>query len=699
MKRLTEKTVKALRGRYRKMTLGILGRSNNVYQASNDELGYTNKSGDIFLGFNHSILRELDMKKHIAALDGVFAHEVMHQLLTDFNGESIYLKANIAPKEQKVFHMLCNVMEDSYIEYFAPNFLGEMLIHALNYMRAYMYYKSPKLNAKTPFSEFFQACIHYGDGGLVKGSFTFPEAKDCFAKAILIMDAHLQERDPDVRLSYVNEVFEITRCLWEPELKTAEFLKELAKIANKNGHGDTPNGVPAPSGSPLEENDSETPAGDSVKEKRKERMKAKIGENRSDTKENSGSEGEDDESKDNADNANGKSKASSKSDSSENSAGDSSSDESRPEANSKNNSDSNPESNHSSDSDSHGDSDPSGKSGEDDTEDDGKELLNAEELTEEELLKKSEELAAAECEIEAEAAEATKTSNDSIEFKPSSDGFKGYCKNKSCLNIDVKMSPSESVANAYKSIVEEPTFASGIKRTANAIERIFRKDREEKMYRTSGAVSISRLSEARVTARVFTRRKDPKNLRNVHIMLAVDESGSMNSSQKYLAAQKSAIGLAEVFAKLGVQLSVLGFSADESGADVVHRFYLRGKNTLQNRLKLLSISARADNFDGYTIRYCGEYLKHCHEEYKILLVISDGKPACYSYHSREDGVRDVKLAVKEVSKHAKVLGILLGSDDPTVHREMYGYNFLHIKNTKDLFNGVAGLIKKAIKDW
>ena len=513
------------------------------------------------------------------------------------------------------------------------------------------------------------------------------------------MDAHLQERNPDIRLSYVNEVFEITRCLWEPELKTAEFLKELAKIANKNGHGDTPEGVPAPLGSPLEENDSDTPSGNSVKEKRKERMKAKIGELSSNTKEDSGSEGENDEGKDNTNNTNGKSKASSKSGSSKGSAGGSNSDESRPEANSKNNSDSNPESNHSSDSDFHGDSDPSGKSGENDTEDDGKELLDAEELTEEELLEKAEELAAAECEIEAEAAEATKTSNDSIEFKPSSDGFKGYCKNKSCLNIDVKMDSSESVASSYKSIVEEPAFASGIKRTANAIERIFHKDREEKMYRTSGSVSISRLSEARVTARVFTRRKDQKNLRNIHIMLAVDESGSMSSGNKYLAARKSAIGLAEVFAKLGVQLSVLGFSADENGVDAVHRFYLRGKNTLQNRLKLLSISARSDNFDGYTIRYCGEYLKSCHEEYKILLVISDGAPACFSYHSHKDGIRDVKLAVKEVSKHAKVLGILLGTQDPAVHREMYGYNFLHIKNTEDLFNGVAGLIKKAIKDW
>lgn len=698
MKRLTKKTITALQGQYRKMMLGILARPNNVYQAANNELGYTNKTGDIFLGFNHSLLHELNMKKHIAALDGVFAHEVMHQLLTDFDGESKYLKAYIAPKEQKVFHMICNVMEDSYIEYFAPNFLGEKLIRALNYMRAYMYYKSPKLNAKTPFSEFFQACIHYGDGGLVKGSFTFPEAKDCFAKAILIMDAHLQERDPNVRLSYVNEVFEITRCLWDPELKTAEFLKTLSKIAEESGHEDTPTHTPSPSGSPLEENTSETPAGNSVKEKRKEQMRSKMGKSSPATKEKSSSEGNNEDEGD-ANSASDKSTASSESDSSKDSARDDNPSEPGAGNNSSNNSNSEQELSHDSDPGSCNDPNSGDKSEGNDAEDDGRELLDSEELTEEELLKRAEELAAAEHEVEAEEAEEAKSSNDSIEFKPSSDGYKGYCKNKSCLNIDVKMNPGESVVDAYKSIVGEPCFASGIIRTANSIERIFRKDKEEKMYRTSGAVSISRLSEARVTARVFTRRKDPKNLRNVHIMLAVDESGSMHSGHKYLAARRSAIGLAEVFAKLGVQLSVLGFSADEGGVDVVHRFYLRGKNTLQNRLKLLSISARSDNFDGYTVRYCGEYLKHCHEEYKILLVISDGQPACYSYGSREDGIRDVKLAVKEVSKHAKVLGILLGDNTPTVHREMYGYNFLHIKNTEDLFNGVAGLIKKAIKDW
>jgi nitric oxide reductase activation protein len=154
-----------------------------------------------------------------------------------------------------------------------------------------------------------------------------------------------------------------------------------------------------------------------------------------------------------------------------------------------------------------------------------------------------------------------------------------------------------------------------------------------------------------------------------------------------------------------MKTSVIGFTGDTSAPGLpgtyhaVHYHYLNGDNTPNNRLKLLTSRARVENFDGYSIRYAGEYLKRQKEEFKLLIVLSDGCPACRTYYSGKNGVLDTKLAVKEASKYCKVVGVLAGSSDPSKHQEMYGYNFLYIPTLSDLFNSLGAVIKKNIKDW
>jgi len=279
---------------------------------------------------------------------------------------------------------------------------------------------------------------------------------------------------------------------------------------------------------------------------------------------------------------------------------------------------------------------------------------------------------------------------------PVSDGFKRACKACVCKNIKVA-NPTDSLKPAYTHITS--IMNPDINRLVNQLKRIFRSDVGERSYRTSGKVNIKRLSDNRMTARVFTKNRNPSDRDNIAICILVDESGSMDSpASKISAARLSTIGLAETFAKLDIPLSIIGFTADEGGADAIHYHYINWGNTLKARMRLLSIKARSNNFDGYSVRYASEYLRRRNAEHKILIVISDGYPACHVYCAA-DGFMDTKLAIKEASRDAVVIGVLLGGENPTVHRELYGYNFLHISDPSDLFKNLGKTIQKLIKNW
>ena len=181
--KLMNKEIAALRYRYEKMCRGILGIPFRVLEAQPGELGSTVPANIIYLGFNHEYYKSLDKAHGVFAIDGTFAHEVMHKILSDFNAITIGVSKYTLFVEKNVFRILNNIMEDAFIEYHAPEFLGDMLIRALNYMRAVVYKNTQPINepdesgaAPNDMSQFLNACIQYGDAGIIKGTFTNPAA-------------------------------------------------------------------------------------------------------------------------------------------------------------------------------------------------------------------------------------------------------------------------------------------------------------------------------------------------------------------------------------------------------------------------------------------------------------------------------------------------------------------------------------------
>lgn len=262
-------------------------------------------------------------------------------------------------------------------------------------------------------------------------------------------------------------------------------------------------------------------------------------------------------------------------------------------------------------------------------------------------------------------------------------------------NNMVRLSKDDVAHRAYDKIVNRNI--GNINNAVKKFKTIFAEDADETEYRSSGKISVERSMTSSVTTKLFTKSKDPEDKSNMAVTVLIDESGSMHGS-RIERAKEAAICITEIFAKLGIPTYTLGFTADTNGADVVHNHYTNWKNTKADRWSLTAIDAKANNFDGYSIRYAAELLNLRGESHKVLVVISDGEPAAYAYHNM-DGYRDTKDAIREARANGEtVLGVAIGADVDVLYK-MYGNDFIFVENNVSLFNGIMKKFTEMVKKW
>lgn len=797
-----------------KAFLGLTGRSIKVLDIEPEmkgQIGYTSADGTIHLAEECDITKEMSEVEKISFRRGVFAHEALHQIFTDFEARMRYVNRHKS-YERQIFADLTNVVEDPAIENFAPEVMGGTMYKSLRFMIATVYKASkPITECKSAFAQYFMALIQFGDMGLIKGGFTFPEAKKIFALTAPIMAQAIETPVCKDRLDLAEEMFKLSKPLWkelaENQRLMEEFQKQLeemgksamqgsgkGKSASGSGSGDSKiskrrkvtikkvtkeefeemkkngegqegsseslpdeiitcddasasgsssdSGSSIPSGNSKNSTNSkssknkgskkedvefvveESDAYKKAKEKKSAEKKSasenseKNG-NKVDEKTESGEKSSSD--------SNGEESGNDASETSKNSEGSADkngkkSDENSTDASSekkssdkgneksKDNSDSN-ETDNDSDSESNSDSKnnpfyrastngesekignqktPEGFEGS--SEPNVVDVIGEEEyvLSDEEIARIESEMDKAEENYAKEKAEENRA--PAIKDFPVTSPKLGK---RTCLNYRVGYRSKDALTleHSYSNVIK--SFNGGIKVLTTQLRRIFENDYEETEYRNSGRINTKRLYSGRMTARVFDRRVSPVNKSNFAVEILVDESGSMCSAGKDKAAREATIALVEVFNNLNIPCYVIGFTADTQGYDVVHNHYITWKNTKNERLKLLNICARANNLDGYSIRYATEILKHNRAENKLLIVLSDGQPAAHSYY---DGVADTKLAIKNAKKYSNVLGIAIGNSDTETIHYMYEKDFIHISNVKDLFSGLSRAMQELLKN-
>ena len=751
------RNLKGLRFSLQKIYLGITGKNKKVIPIVPPEtsIGYTTEAGDIHLSFDNDFTKSLETEEEkMMFIKGVFTHEVMHQLATNFEYTKIVI-SKLPVHHRKICQMILNVIEDPAIEYLAPFYIGGHLVRALAFSIAYSYKLAPKLSPELPpFLQFFNALVMYGDGGFVKGDFTSEKAKKLFARALPIVDRAITESNSKKRIDLSLEVFEISKPLWEDEVNELEKMKELFDKLEEESEklGKTsPDGKGT--GSSLEDFDGEEVS--EFTKKKMERRKITVKKISKEEAEEMGlkkpssdalsslpdgdlevfitdekseegeggsktaipvpdldtdgkSEKPSDDFSDFFDDSDFEFEFDDKSESKDTKESfEGLEDDITDDKSSKDDkSDTDTSDTESSDADSldsdddidgeelldrddmsapHSSDDSSPLSPEDGIMD-----FNELEITDEDIKIIKNEIATMEKEERLETP-------SKIEEKELDVPITLYGSGVRCQNNIIKPSLSSEMTSQYEQIRE--LLIGGINRLTNKLRRIFNDEVTEKAHRASGRLDVKALTSSRMTPRVFTRRKEPANKSNIAVLLLVDESGSM-CGQREQCARQCAIGLAEVFGNLNIPTSVIGFTGDISGYQAVHNHYLHWQNKKSERTSLLNISAKVENFDGYSIRYATELLSKRKEEHKLLVVISDGVPACSVYYrGGVDGVKDTAYAIREARKKVDILGVAIGNSDTEKLFSMWQSNFFHISNTNELFEKLSGKIAEIIKKW
>jgi hypothetical protein len=686
-----------------KLALGIAGKRINVFECKNDELGYTDKKGDIYLNFNHDITENLTNEEKIMFVRGVFTHEMLHILITNFKLyfqaiDLMKIKLN-SDRKLELFSSTLNICEDSAIEYFAPNFFNKDFLRAIEFTRAVMYKESCPIDyMETPLNQILQAMVYFKIFGFSKGHFTFPEAEAAFKEMLPLLVEVTHEPTQKRRIELSTQIFEIALTLYD---ESEEFYIPSYVISN-NGTGEGTDSL-----------DADVTNSNSSIEKRRatvlKKLEAKSSNNNDESKSpespetsklspvgdsKSDDEQEVKEADKNAHNENSELSDDSKDDSKDNSQKDTGEK-----------------------------SDENSKEDEELLAEMAKEAEDESSLSPEEIAKVKEETKKNVQKEESEQKANDEKDETCFDF-PISGGYLNACDDCHLENRMIFQTPSteEMAAQYYEAI--EP-YLPQINSVSNQLRRILKNKRNERVYSQSGKIDLDRLHCGRRTSRVFTKNKIA-NETDMSVVVAVDISGSM--WDKIAKTKVMVATLAEVFGKLDIPLYVFGFTTtnNRSGYEnPLHFNYINWSNRPENRIVMYDrIVDLYNNFDGYSIRYAAELLKKRNSTDKLLIVLSDGQPYCSHYqriakHTSMDfpeysvksstyneltlktlevGIRDTKSAIAEASKNTKVFGILLGNNvTPEIHRMMYGYNFVHCKEIDDLFPALSKILSNFFK--
>lgn len=701
--------------------LGISGKYYPVKKIfdAEQQIGYTSPDPKvIYLApFWHPILDEFhldDDVKKVMFIRGIHLHELMHQLETDFDELEKVRNEISSPAEQKIFHMIANIVEDPAIEYRAQFYCDGDVLHALRFAIATTYKWSPEADPKAkPFDQLVHALIEYGDGGILKSEIASDEAKDMFLKIIPTVDAAIVEPSGQKRVAYFKQIFEMTRPLWEEIVRDYAKMAALEELLKKLGKKLMEGLKGKPSGSSSGESGSSisvsgySPLMSRRKATKKSLMESGIG-GGGDPSESDPSDSED--GSETGKPSYSKGNPSDDSSTEENTSSSVRSFEIEMDDEDIFDDDDNSEDSFEMSADMFGEGEDSGDSKDSkeseeksdtpsdhdsgDSSDDADPAPDINEdltLSEEEISSIEKEIK--KCEEEGEKEEREEEKSDEVIDIP--EVAKKYPRRISTRNIVVNASADPRLDEMYDNIVN--SYEGMITNLVSQMNRMFKNDASEKAHRASGKIDVNRLRSGKLTARVFTKRIDPSNKKDMSVLIVVDNSGSMWGHDKIKKARECTIALSEVFSRLKVPFKVVGFTAD-TGAEAVHYHYVNWKKSKKERVTLLNMEAMSNNFDGYSIRYCTELLKKRPEQNRLMIVISDGQPACNYYPTMGEGVADTRNAVKEANKYFPTVGIAIDGDIDVLH-SIYGSTFVAVKRVSDMFETIGGVIKKEVRRY
>lgn len=591
-------------------------------------------------------------------LFGVFAHELMHILRTDFDYEALMSQSHPVI-ERSGRHMMSNIIEDPAIEFFAEQHIGSFLLKCLRCTIERTWRLGPDIQSGTDaYEQFLVAMVQFCDVGLLKGMFTFPEAGGVFDRAVQVANKAIEEPSFQKRYQYAMEIYDIVKPLhakhqerMDANRSEKKLMQALGKsLCGKNGSGEPVSEDQPGSGESAFSGNRKKLAGRKQEAEKKEPDGPLTGsiDGEEGTQGHMGNAGWQDESSGSAGSTCGKEK-----EVGSNFRG----------------------------------QDPMGTSGIPPKElleelkgvlDSMKQKDNAERLPVPEQY-----LPNGERSVREELQEASDMEVES----PFLEGIK--------VTSMEKEAESQDYVSYYK---RRERLLAQIDSLSSQLKKIFHEDREKKVYRTNGRVDLNRAYGGRkVTARIFNKRQEPSEKVNMSVCILVDLSSSMKGRTEDL--KDTCTVILEALSRFGIHAKVVGFSSGVNGVDSLHYHFGSWKNEACDRKNLEAMSCSGETFLGYAVRYASGLLKRRKEKHKLFIVVTDGVPQYRLYRNRQDGLDDFLDAIRKTKMFSDVVGIGVFRKREAEKYQEYFEDFLVMEDTSDLAYVLSSRMKSIVKKW
>ena len=620
---------------------------NNLYS-------YTSSEPAIYLKKESPLTDGLSDKQKRRIRFGAFMSELLMVQFTDFDyGKE--LASRLAGAEKLVYLFFANIVEKGASRRFAPSFVGGKFYTAYKgYLVRVCDILPPVNEAKNELQELVYAMMHICYSDTIKGKFKSLNVRKVMKDIYPVLIKTIDCPDPEKRMDKALNIMDMAKSIWEPAV---DELGSFTPFSGKKKYMETLFGVLSSSLISGLSGSGSGSLADELDEK-DEDVDYSTGAKRESTWEKIDKEDEEDEKEERKEEEEENIKEGKKT---------------------KNSLDK--------ETYKYSDEDIDLSTGNDFDAEDEEEALEAEDFFDD-LIKR---------ELEIDNVELATTSKSTVpDFREISKRY-GEREYK-CKNILVTPKDPKQCYDIYNEIVSKD--AHNIVQSYKKLDRIFKDEATEEEYRASGKISMKRVASGKVSSKMFTKKVDPDDKRSIALMIAVDQSGSMYSGGRIERAKAAAIDISEVFSKLNIPVYVMGFTADTKGADAVHMHYLQWHTkTKMDRATIACMQADSNNFDGYSIRMASSILARRPEKHKILMVISDGQPACNAYNVDSTGYSDTISAIQDARDLGQsVLGFGIGTD-VEILKKFYEDDFVYINVSDDLFKGMMTKITNMVKKW
>lgn len=207
---------------------------------------------------------------------------------------------------------------------------------------------------------------------------------------------------------------------------------------------------------------------------------------------------------------------------------------------------------------------------------------------------------------------------------------------------------------------------------------------------------LHRKAVAKVTtgSDVIFRQKEQKVVLDTAVTVLLDSSGSMSGRSKYLHGMLACCMLNDALNKVGIPIEVLGFTQTYEGSNsynqhLIHTPFGR-RDTARDLVESMDGVDLANNDDGAAIMWAHSRLIRHKAKRKILIVLSDGSPACLQANS----YAFTKQVVEEIEKKSPVEIYGIGIMDDNV-KHIYSQSEV-IKTPEQLESALLNVVKSKI---